>query len=159
MATRRTSLRALARPAAAAAAAAALVACGCETSTVQDLVQRAKRFTGRAEAPAPPPPPAPEPAQVATIVIVAPAPRDPSTPLTLELTGERRYAGGRPIRWWADRLTRLRQEGPRELYDLTLARARLCGLTVEERAAGDVTVTVPAAPTAGAAVPRPEARR
>jgi hypothetical protein len=159
MATGRSGTRAHARL---AATAAALVACSCDASSVRELLLSVKPSARSSEA-AEPPQPAPAPALASSLVgpsitIVPPAPRDPAAPLTLELTGERRFAGGRPVRWWADRLVRLRKEGRPELYELTLARARLCGLTVEERAGGEVAVTVPPAPTAAAAAPRPETR-
>jgi hypothetical protein len=61
-----------------------------------------------------------------------------------------RYAGGRPIAWWSERLARLRRDGPEDLYRLTLQRARLNGLEVVEREGGEVAVALAPVAPAGA---------
>lgn len=158
MATRRISFRALARLAVLAVASAA---CGCDPSTASGLLDRLQARTTTAAGPAPtlaaPPAAAVPPAAPAPGPVVEAPPQDTSGPPRLELTGTRRYAGGRPVGWWSERLTTLRRDGPREIYDLTLARARLCGLGVEEVPGGAVRVsaaTTPIVPVT-AAVPSP----
>lgn len=85
--------------------------------------------------------PAAEAAPTTPEAPAAPAPRSPTDDtLRLELTGERRFAGGRPLPWWSERLGRLRRDGPEELYRLTLARASAAGLAVTERPGGGFEV-------------------
>jgi hypothetical protein len=89
---------------------------------------------------------APAPKQDAAPI---PAPRTPREDAPLpNAMSSRRFAGGRSIAWWSERLTRLRREGPEDLYRLTLERARLNSLDVAEGANGEVTVGAP--PVAGA---------
>jgi hypothetical protein len=75
------------------------------------------RATAPAAEPQPPPSPAPVPASA------------PGAEGGLALA----YAGGRPLAWWNERLTRLRAEGPPALYELTVERARANGLRVVEQ--------------------------
>lgn len=78
--------------------------------------------------PATPAAPSPEPAAARP----AAAPRE-------------RFAGGRTAAWWQERLTSLRRDGPPDLYQLALRRARAAGLTVVEGAGTAVTATLPEA--------------
>lgn len=73
-----------------------------------------------------------------------PAPEPPPASLAPP-SGRVRYAGGRTVAWWQERLSALRRDGPAELHRLSLQRARAAGLSVEEGAAG-VVVTAGEAP-------------
>jgi hypothetical protein len=53
-----------------------------------------------------------------------------------------REPGGRPVSWWQERLTTLHRDGPAELYELGVQRARANGLVVAVGAEGAVTVRV-----------------
>jgi hypothetical protein len=76
----------------------------------------------------------------------APAPSGPApTAAAAPPAIGRRYAGGRPIAWWSERLARLRRDGPEDVYRLTVERARLNGLEVVEREGGEVAVALPGA--------------
>lgn len=120
-----------------AAPAAALLLCGCDPSRWLDgLHAKVTVEVG----PAPAPAAAPGPDAAATTAAIEPAPVDTSGPPRLMLAGQR-YAGGRPLAWWSERLAHLRRQGPEDLYRLTLARAGLCGLAVEERPGGEFVVT------------------
>jgi hypothetical protein len=127
-------------------ACAALVGLGavaCDAPGVSSARALLDRALGRgAPAPAAPAPPLPAPA--------AGPPRAPAdTPLPSAMTS-RRFAGGRPIAWWSERLTGLRRSGPEELYRLTLSRARLNGLDVVE---GPAAVTATTAPVEASRAP------
>lgn len=122
-------------------AAAALLCGGCDSRSLEKLqakvvVEDARVVVevGPAKEPA-----APAPAAVATTEAIEPRLVDTSGPPRL-MFSERRYAGGRPLPWWSERLARLRAQGPEDLYRLTVTRARLCGLAVEERPGGEVAV-------------------
>jgi hypothetical protein len=52
-----------------------------------------------------------------------------------------RFAGGRTVAWWQERLAALRKDGPPELYRLALLRAKAAGLAVTEGAGTSVTLT------------------
>jgi hypothetical protein len=141
----------------AAAAACAAALAGCDRPPAQVLEDlRARIFGASAPAAAPiepgrsPDAPAPATPAATAPVPAAPAPR-PDDGVRLALTGERRFAGGRPLPWWSERLAKLRRDGPEALYRLTAARARLAGLEVTEQPGGEVAVAVKAGP-------RPEAR-
>jgi hypothetical protein len=128
-----------------AAPIAALLLCSCDPSGwLDNLHARVTVEVGPAQ-----PPAAPAPAPVASTPAIEPRVVDTSGPPRLMLQ-DRRYAGGRPLAWWSARLARLRAQGPEDLYRLTLTRAMLCGLAVEERPGGEVAVTEGA--------PAPEAR-
>jgi hypothetical protein len=105
------------------------------------------------EAPASAPRPAP-PATPAAPAAALDA-RDAAALGLPSVTMTRRYAGGRPIAWWSERLERLRREGPEDLYRLTRERARANGLEVVDRPDGGVAVAVAAPAGAGAAGARP----
>lgn len=126
---------------AALAAALVVTASGC------DLVVRA--LLGASDA-ARPQPAAPA-ASATTAAPAAPAATETATaaPAPVTVTSQR-YAGGRPIAWWSERLARLRRDGPADLYRLTVERARLNGLAVVEREGGEVAVALSPAPPAGA---------
>lgn len=132
-------------------AAAALVGLGAVAcDTAGDSFSRAvlERVFGPSAPRAAPEPPKPAPAPDPPLGNPADAPL-PS------VMASRRFAGGRPVAWWSERLTRLRREGPEELYQLTAARARLNGLEVVEQPGGAVGVAT--APATAAAAP-PSAR-
>ena len=80
-------------------------------------------------------PPQAEPLPAPEVVHAAPDPANAAPALT-----ERRYAGGRPIAWWSERLSKLRREGPADLYRITVDRARLNGLDVVEKDGGEIAV-------------------
>jgi hypothetical protein len=121
---------------AALAAALVVTASGC------DLVVRA--LLGASDAASPPPAAPASPAAPATSAAPTPA-----AAAAVTVTSQR-YAGGRPIAWWSERLARLRRDGPEDLYRLTLERARLNGLEVVEREGGEVAVALAPAAPAGA---------
>jgi hypothetical protein len=73
---------------------------------------------------------APSPAS-ATPAATSAARPVPSEPARAQLQASfEPQAGGRTLTWWGERLTTLRRDGPPELYELALQRARTNGLKV-----------------------------
>ncbi len=127
---------------AALAAAAAIIACS-------------RAGEAPASAPRPPAPAVAPPPPVSPLPAAALDAHDAAALGLPSATTTRRYAGGRPIAWWSERLGRLRRDGPEDLYRLTRERARLNGLEVVEKPDGGITVAVAAPAGASAARPRP----
>jgi hypothetical protein len=70
-------------------------------------------------------------------VAAPPAPISPAPPVLAQAAD--RYAGGRTLGWWGERLTALRRGGDAALYALAVRRAEANGLEVRE---GDDSVVV-----------------
>lgn len=93
-----------------------------------------------------PDPVAPEPAPSKLGSAVHPQAEVQPTALAQALADEQpdpavqREAGGRSVQWWQERLAALRRDGPPDLYELGVQRARANGLVVTVREGGAITV-------------------